>query len=127
MEAYLKIILFFAICFAFGYVECATKCYSCGQCPDPFNNITTPYVNCSNGADTCLKSTIRYPGGSFVSKACVASSLCKESSINVAGLGYWLTCCTGDLCNSANRILNTNTFAHVGSIVFGCLIINLRR
>jgi hypothetical protein len=41
----------------------------------------------------------------MISKGCVPASGCKESTISLAGIGYWINCCTNaDNCNLAERI-----------------------
>ena len=41
----------------------------------------------------------------MISKGCVPASSCKESSISIAGIGYWLNCCTNaDNCNTASKV-----------------------
>ncbi len=50
---------------------------------------------------TYKKTTIRYPGGAFITKGCVPAAACTSSSLGIAGVGYWIDCCTTDDCNSA--------------------------
>lgn len=83
----------------------ASNCVTCSSCPDPFSNTSAvSYTACTTGSDTCLKSTIRWPGGSLITKSCVPSSSCSTTNINVFGLGFWLNCCSGDYCNSSGMV-----------------------
>lgn len=102
------------------------RCIQCIGCPEEFAFGKNDSIPCTFGSDTCMvsryaffnfnelfkkkirefkKQTIKYLGGFMISKGCVPASGCKESSISLMGIGYWLNCCTNaDNCNSADKI-----------------------
>ncbi len=61
---------------------------------------------------------MKYPGGYFVSKSCVSSTSCKQTDINIIGLGFWITCCSNNNCNDANSINQKHSFVYIYSVLF---------
>lgn len=113
------------------------ECVQCNGCSDPHNGVSNPSTNCTDALDTvsilwhklineaywplilimlnrykCMKTTIRYPGGSFISKQCIVSSVCTEKSFNLANYGFWMNCCNTDGCNSG-KIYSANHFTFI--------------
>jgi hypothetical protein len=64
-----------------------------------FNNFNYDYI--------FVKTTsILHPAGFYVTKTCVSSDSCKETSITLFGLGFSTSCCRFDNCNQSEIILS---------------------
>ena len=50
------------------------------------------------------KTYISYSSSPTIVRACVPSSVCKAFNVMIAGYGVTTTCCTTNLCNSADLI-----------------------
>ncbi|KAL7859152.1 hypothetical protein SRHO_G00142990 [Serrasalmus rhombeus] len=74
------------------------KCYTCS------NNDCTQTVSCVGTEDRC---TVIYSSGSKVTaKGCVSKSFCTVDSSNFQAVGVTgsMSCCQGNLCNSAEGV-----------------------
>jgi hypothetical protein len=62
----------------------------------------------------------------MISKGCVPASSCRESKIALAGIGYWLNCCTNaDNCNKASRMDNFSLVFFTSFLAIFQLILSL--
>ncbi|XP_073680152.1 prostate stem cell antigen-like [Garra rufa] len=89
------------------------KCYYCdGQ---SCSNI----ASCSGSEDRCIKGTWSFGGQSVVVKGCVSKSVCNTttSASDVQGI----SCCEGNLCNSAESV--TQSFLFLGCSLLSFLLI----
>ena len=43
-----------------------------------------------------------YITGGFYIRECVPSNACTNVSYGVGSAGFWMSCCSGDLCNYGN-------------------------
>jgi hypothetical protein len=81
----------------------ALRCYSCVNCGSESSSWNS--TECMAGLDTCMSTSINYPGGSLKTKSCIVSSACKETNYGLAGYGFFIGCCTTDNCNSASGLV----------------------
>ncbi|KAI4877762.1 hypothetical protein NFI96_028380, partial [Prochilodus magdalenae] len=72
-------------------------CFTC------VNNDCTGTVNCAGDEDQCISATVTSAGVQVTVKGCASRSVCaaSASSLQAAGITGNVTCCEGDLCNSA--------------------------
>ncbi|KAI4891491.1 hypothetical protein NFI96_018198 [Prochilodus magdalenae] len=73
------------------------QCYTCT------NNNCTGTVNCEGDADQCISATATAAGTQVSIKGCASKTICSAgaSSLQAAGVSGSVTCCSGNLCNSA--------------------------
>ncbi|XP_052392976.1 urokinase plasminogen activator surface receptor isoform X14 [Carassius gibelio] len=78
------------------------KCYSCDE--KTCSNI----LSCSGSEDRCITATESIEGQSVVVKGCVSKALCdtRRSVRDVRSI----SCCEGNLCNSANGVSQSFLF-----------------
>lgn len=81
----------------------ALKCYSCTSCGSDTSSWNS--TDCMAGLDTCMSTSINYPGGSLKTKSCIATTACKATNYGFAGYGFFISCCTTDNCNSASGLI----------------------
>ncbi|XP_036418611.1 ly6/PLAUR domain-containing protein 3-like [Colossoma macropomum] len=76
------------------------KCYTC------VNNDCTGTVSCLGGEDQCVSATATASGVQVTMKGCASRSLCTAdaSSMQAAGITGSVSCCEGNLCNSAEGV-----------------------
>ncbi|XP_036448317.1 urokinase plasminogen activator surface receptor-like [Colossoma macropomum] len=76
------------------------KCYTC------INNDCTGTVNCAGTEDRCISATVYYSNSQVTAKGCVSKSLCTTDTSNLQAVGVTgsVTCCEGNLCNSAEGV-----------------------
>ncbi|XP_044063653.1 urokinase plasminogen activator surface receptor-like [Siniperca chuatsi] len=74
------------------------KCYSCdGQ-------KCTSILKCEGGEDHCISATVNIGGEKTTVKGCASESICSNKvNAQIKGvIAGEMTCCQGDLCNSAS-------------------------
>jgi hypothetical protein len=69
-----------------------------------------------------MKTTIRYPGGALIQKACIFASACTEKSLTLANYGFQINCCATDDCN-LSTFAYPRVFIITGAVLFGLLTI----
>ncbi|XP_036418612.1 ly6/PLAUR domain-containing protein 3-like [Colossoma macropomum] len=76
------------------------KCYTC------VNNDCTGTVSCEGDEDQCVSATATVSGVEVKVKGCASRSLCTAdaSSMQTAGVTGSVSCCEGNLCNSAEGV-----------------------
>ncbi|KAM4579692.1 uncharacterized protein PAE49_004873 [Odontesthes bonariensis] len=75
------------------------KCFTCeGQ-------TCTKTLNCEGNEDHCISATVNANGNMITTKGCASAQICSASTAAKykAASGLKLSCCQGDLCNSASR------------------------
>ncbi|XP_051959768.1 urokinase plasminogen activator surface receptor-like isoform X8 [Xyrauchen texanus] len=73
------------------------QCYTCNE-PSCLN-----VLSCSGNEDYCIKASGSFVGVSATVKGCVSKSVC-DAAISIPNV-VDVTCCQGNLCNSATPIL----------------------
>ncbi|KAI4891497.1 hypothetical protein NFI96_018195 [Prochilodus magdalenae] len=73
------------------------QCYTCT------NNDCTGTVSCEGDADQCISVKAASSGAQITMKGCASKGLCTAgaSSMQAAGVTGSVSCCSGNLCNSA--------------------------
>ncbi|XP_050949766.1 urokinase plasminogen activator surface receptor-like [Labeo rohita] len=100
---------------------CSTDLCNAQDAPDPSNNtfsgISCYYcdgqscsntVRCSENENRCIKATGSFGSQSQVVKGCVSKSIC-DAAISIPSLGG-VSCCEGNLCNSAQSVTQSFLF-----------------
>uniref|UniRef100_A0A672KYA0 Urokinase plasminogen activator surface receptor-like n=2 Tax=Sinocyclocheilus grahami TaxID=75366 RepID=A0A672KYA0_SINGR len=78
------------------------KCYSCdGQS-------CLKILSCTGGEDRCVKATGNFGDQSIVVKGCVSKSICDAAAS--VGEVQGISCCEGNLCNSAESVTQSFLF-----------------
>ncbi|KAL7859156.1 hypothetical protein SRHO_G00143030 [Serrasalmus rhombeus] len=75
-------------------------CYTC------VNNDCRGTVSCEGDQDHCVSTTVTAGNTQVTAKGCVSRSLCTvdSSSMKAAGVTGSVSCCEGDLCNTAEGV-----------------------
>ncbi|XP_039464374.1 urokinase plasminogen activator surface receptor-like [Oreochromis aureus] len=73
------------------------KCFQC------HGNDCTKTLNCNGNEDHCIKTTVTAGGQKVTLKGCASKVICSGTqSAQIPGItGAEISCCQGDLCNSA--------------------------
>ncbi|XP_044063655.1 urokinase plasminogen activator surface receptor-like [Siniperca chuatsi] len=72
------------------------KCYSCdGQ-------KCTSILKCEGGEDHCISTTVNIGGEKTTVKGCASKLICSATAQIKGVIAGEMTCCQGDLCNSAS-------------------------
>ncbi|KAL7864062.1 hypothetical protein AOLI_G00154820 [Acnodon oligacanthus] len=76
------------------------KCYTCS------NNDCTGTVSCEGTEDRCITATVNYSNSQVKAKGCVSKSFCTvdTSVLQAVGVTGSVSCCEGNLCNSAEGV-----------------------
>ncbi|XP_056147188.1 urokinase plasminogen activator surface receptor-like [Lampris incognitus] len=75
------------------------KCYACDT------QACNGLLNCLGDEDRCISGEVTTGGQAIRVKGCASASICSGSgSGQVAGITTKISCCQGDLCNSARGI-----------------------
>ncbi|XP_041843530.1 urokinase plasminogen activator surface receptor-like [Melanotaenia boesemani] len=74
------------------------KCFTCE------GETCTKTVNCEGTEDHCIKTTVAVGGNKLTVKGCVSKTICTAASNPqlAAYVGAEVSCCQGNLCNSAS-------------------------
>ncbi|XP_026089875.1 urokinase plasminogen activator surface receptor-like [Carassius auratus] len=79
------------------------KCFSC------IGDSCSNSVNCSGTEDRCFKATGNFQSQPIAVKGCVSKSICDIVSVFDTFVGG-VSCCSGNLCNSAQSVTQSFLF-----------------
>ncbi|KAL6483695.1 hypothetical protein MHYP_G00085670 [Metynnis hypsauchen] len=76
------------------------KCYACA------GDDCSGTVNCEGDEDQCISTRVNAGGAEVKTKGCASRIFCSAdlSSIKATGFSGSMSCCEGDLCNSAEGV-----------------------
>ncbi|XP_052392977.1 urokinase plasminogen activator surface receptor isoform X15 [Carassius gibelio] len=83
-------------------VPSGKTCYSC------VGHSCLNIMNCSGSEDRCIKATGSFGGPSADVKGCLSKSIC--DALTSVSDGQGISCCSGNLCNSANGVTQSFLF-----------------
>uniref|UniRef100_A0A8C9TTA9 UPAR/Ly6 domain-containing protein n=1 Tax=Scleropages formosus TaxID=113540 RepID=A0A8C9TTA9_SCLFO len=77
------------------------QCFSCD-----LNNDCTSVINCLGNENNCITATV----AQRTTKGCISSNICAAANVSAQlglNLGVNINCCDGNLCNNAQRIMES--------------------
>ncbi|CAF1131864.1 unnamed protein product [Didymodactylos carnosus] len=108
--------------FAIVHYSTALTCYSCTNCPDPFNPAQPGVRNITAGAgQSCKKQKGKILGFEGVSRTAEACGTNKCEKVSLFGQSSTVCCCNTDMCNGARQTTITTLMVVVIALVIAIM------